>query len=109
MEFPTWLAEISKQFPVVVLVALVVWRAACYLDTKHKETMTVLREQHKAEIAALQGLTAARVDDLKTQHAAHVESMNEEIKRLVASVEATTKDRDRLLRKLLDEGKGTDS
>ena|GEM_PF-4008297 len=54
-------------------------------------------------------MTAARLKDLKLQHAAHVESLNKENERLIAAVEPTTKDRGRLLRKLLDEGKGSDS
>jgi hypothetical protein len=69
----------------------------------------MLGDRHAAEVKAINELTAARVDDLKTQHAAHVASLNKEIDRLVASAEATTKDRDRLLRRLLDEGKGTES
>ncbi len=109
MEFPTWLAEISKQFPVVVLCALVVWRAARYLDAKHKEATEMLADRHAAEVGAVRELTAARVGDLKAQHAAHVESLNKEIERLVGAAEAAIRDRDRLLRRLLDEGKGTDS
>ncbi|MBN9122089.1 MAG: hypothetical protein J0I06_23600 [Planctomycetes bacterium] len=109
MEFPTWLSELSKQFPVVVLCALVVWRAARFLDAKHKEATQILGERHAAEVKAINELTAARVEDLKTQHAAHIASLNKEVERLIASAEAATKDRDRLLRRLLDEGKGADS
>lgn len=105
MEFPSWLSELSKQFPVVVLCALIVWRAARFLDAKHKEATQILSDRHAAEMKAINELTSARVEDLKTQHAAHVASLNKEIERLVSNAEAAVKDRDRLLRRLLDEGK----
>ena len=50
-------------------------------------------------------MTARHVEDLKTQHAGHVASMQREIDRLVASLTETTKDRDRLLRRLLADDK----
>lgn len=106
MEFPSWASDVSKQFPVVVLCALAVWRTARFFDAKHKEATQTLSDRHAAEVKAINELTAARVEDLKTQHAAHVASLNKEIERLVGTAEAAVKDRDRLLRRLLDEGKG---
>ena len=46
MEFPTWLAEILKQFPVVALCGVVLWRAAKYFDAKHTEESQALQSQH---------------------------------------------------------------
>ena len=45
MEFPAWLAEMLKQFPVVVLCGLVLWRAAKYFDAKHTAEVQTLQSQ----------------------------------------------------------------
>jgi hypothetical protein len=105
MEFPAWLAEILKQFPVVVLCGVVLWRAAKYLDSKHThELQTVLAQQGAHEQTVL-ALTARHLEDLKAQHAGQVESMQREIDRLVNNLTDVTKDRDRLLRKLIQDDK----
>lgn len=105
MEFPTWLAEILKQFPVVALCGVVLWRAAKYFDAKHTEESQALQSQHDSRNREIADLTSRYLEDLKTQHAGQVESMQREVDRLVASQTETTKDRDRLLRRLIPDEK----
>ena len=105
MDVPAWLAEVLKQFPVVVLCGIVLWRAARYLDGKHTQEVDAIRNQQEVHQQTVRELTDRHIEDLKTQHAGQVQSMQREIDRLVSGLAEVTKDRDRLLRKLTQDEK----
>lgn len=105
MEFPSWLAEILKQFPVVALCGVVLWRAAKYFDGKQQTESLALQSQRDVHTRAVADLTARYLEDLKTQQAGQTATMQREIDRLVTALTETTKDRDRLLRRLVPDDK----
>jgi hypothetical protein len=93
---PGWLTEILKQFPIVALCGVVLWRAAKYLDAKHRAEIHALQSQHAAQLQAITALTANHIKDLKAQHRAHVKSKQAEIARLVRSLDDEREERNKL-------------
>ena len=89
----------------VALCGVVLWRAAKYFDGKQQSASQALQSQHDAHNRTVAELTSRYIEDLKAQHAGQVASMQREIDRLVLSLSETTKDRDRLLRRLIPEDK----
>ena len=81
-EIPGWLAKIARQFPVLVIVLLVVWYSVKYI-----------REQHTAHIDQLKQRFDEQVRSIQDAHRQQVESLN-------AWVEDLKKDRDRLNKEL---------
>jgi len=75
LAFPTWVTEILKQSPVVVLCGVVLWRATSYFDGKHRAELESLQSQHDAHNRAIAEATTRHIEDLKAQHAKQVESM----------------------------------
>jgi hypothetical protein len=106
---PAWLTELLKQFPVVVLCGFVLWRAAKYLDSKHRAELDAVHSRHGTELRTVRELTARHIEDLKAQHTAQIESMTREINRLVTGLGDATRERDRLLRRLVPDNKGEGS
>jgi len=100
LSFPTWMAEILKQFPVLVLCGIVLWRATVYLDRRHAASLKFVQTEHESHRKTATELTGRHIEDLKSQHAAQVGLMQNEIDRLVVNLSDATKERDRLLRRI---------
>lgn len=81
-EMPAWAVEIARQFPVLVIVLLVVWFAVKYV-----------REQHVAHIGQLQQRFDEQVKAVQDANLRLVES-------LTGWVEDLKRERDRLNREL---------
>jgi hypothetical protein len=113
---PSWLTEILKQFPALVLCGLTAEWVARKLGKRYREELDHLRSQHAATIEdvraqhgqmfnTIRAQHDKHVADLNNVHADHLKSKDAEIMRLVQSHEQVQKDRDRLLNRLHREEK----
>ena len=75
------------------------------MASKHRSEILVIRSQQEEHQRTVMTLTTRHIEDLKSQHAGQIESMRREIDRLVSSLTEVTKDRDRLLRRLIQDEK----
>ncbi len=81
-ELPTWFTELARQFPVLVIVLLVVWYAVKYIREQHVAHMEQLRQRFDDQMRTIR------------------ESHRQQIETLSNWIEDLKKDRDRLNREL---------
>ena len=100
---PTWLTDVLRQFPVVIVVGLVGWYAFRHIRDQHRDVIERL-EKRSAELVAskdteIKRLVKTHADELKRIR----ESKDAEIKRLAEQVADLQKERDRLLAQILSQ------
>jgi len=81
-DLPAWAVELARQFPVLVIVFVVVWFAVKYLRDQHATHMGQLKERFDEQVKSLQ------------------ESHRQRVETLTSWVDDLKKERDRLTREL---------